>query len=126
MSNTSISFHDAVRIETDVSHFPDSIESPGFDRVKITAMDYGSDRIEFTLFAKAGALVDIGSISFNASPPEPAPISCVLDMTREFAKTGIHDEFIGALNEGRTNEQAVEAVVRYLESYGAKFQGEQS
>lgn len=114
MSYGSISFHNTVSVKIERQIF----ESGGrpVENISIAIIDDKDDRITINA---------MGDPTITVTMPEtPASSACALDMTRKFAVNGLKDELFGGESEGLSNEEIADALVRYLESYGAKFQAD--
>ena len=123
---STVQFHNVVRIETrSINYPPTDITEHAFDNYKIVATDANDQIMTVDLFMKSGASASLPVISMT----DATPTICTLDMTRKFAVNGLRDEMVGICGDdkdkiGFNAGILSEALVRYLESYGARFQDE--
>lgn len=122
---STIQFHNVVKIKTR-PHTMTTDSGHSFDCLHIMATDMNGQFMDVDFFMEASASHVAGSITYPAADI-PAPVFCVLDMTRKFAVNGLADELAGLATKDNPDvsvRDMAEAVVRYIESYGAKFQGD--
>lgn len=114
MSYCNLSFHDTRTVK--------------IERHKLTSSNRLIEQIRIVLTDDKDQTFELSSISdkvgIEIEMPATTAATCVLAMKRKFAVNGLKDELFGGESEGLSNEEIADALVRYLESYGAKFQAD--